>query len=615
MVRIDRQVTPRPLGQWALVGSCCVVLLLLGLPDAASGLTQSTSSTGQRPPDSTSVHRSARSLQSRFERVRLRHLPPTSGGSGGRCDEVIGRLCVWDGGEDGWTPKPEAEAIVEARDRLIGSLDSLATLIPGDPWILGQRVRYRIEAGRFDEAARAAEACELTELWRCAAYQGLALHQAQRFETAERVFEEALSRMPADVHSAWADLDPLMVSDVEDWLQNQSDPDAATAQLWEMADPLYVVPGNDRWTAHLSRLAYAMSSERTRSPHQLTWGKDLAESVVRFGWPIAWERTWLGPGENASSSAVAHDPPAAVRLFPGKEAVQGLRPEDGAEWRPWPLTRKGMQTVYLPPYLDSLAPMDAQVGYFRRPQGGLFVAAGRLSFEGYEAQLQDVDGVLAFSDLDGTGPDAALTQASADVNRGRAVRGAVHVSTASDADALQGVLSLEALFPAWRRAQRARYTVSVPLLPPDVVSVSDLVLLEPGADVASAPDLPSVMRTTLVVGPDDPIGVAFEVYGLGFRTEAVGFRVFVEKQGKGVFSRAVGWLGFGDDEEPTVLAWSEPSPTDPQALFRTAELTFPTLEEGEYDLVVVVQTTGRSEATRRRRFRVVRGTPAVQNPR
>ena len=50
----------------------------------------------------------------------------------------------------------------------------------GTEWIAGQRVRYLLEAGDEDGAVAAARACR-AERWWCAALEGLALHEAQRF--------------------------------------------------------------------------------------------------------------------------------------------------------------------------------------------------------------------------------------------------------------------------------------------------------------------------------------------------------------------------------------------------------------------------------------------------
>ena len=53
----------------------------------------------------------------------------------------------------------EAPEVVAARARLLTILDSLGAMIPGDRWILGQKVRYLIEAGRPQAADSLGVAC------------------------------------------------------------------------------------------------------------------------------------------------------------------------------------------------------------------------------------------------------------------------------------------------------------------------------------------------------------------------------------------------------------------------------------------------------------------------
>src|SRR5688500_5137559 len=109
--------------------------------------------------------RDARRAQVRFETVRRAHLPrDRSGGSPGRCDAQIGRYCYWYDSTR-LTAVPEPRQITEARSALIGQLDSAAARNPADAWIAGQRVRYLIEGGRFQDAVSAARGCRADDWW------------------------------------------------------------------------------------------------------------------------------------------------------------------------------------------------------------------------------------------------------------------------------------------------------------------------------------------------------------------------------------------------------------------------------------------------------------------
>ena len=130
--------------------------------------------------DSVRSHRHARTLQTRFERLRLRNLPRVPDGGSHECDEIIGRLCVWDDGDDDWRPKEEPAAIIDGREDLLAGLDSLSGLVPGDHWVLGQRIRYLVEAGRLEDAEAVARRCGLPGGWRCDASLGFVLHHPRK---------------------------------------------------------------------------------------------------------------------------------------------------------------------------------------------------------------------------------------------------------------------------------------------------------------------------------------------------------------------------------------------------------------------------------------------------
>src|SRR5262249_17729675 len=104
---------------------------------------------------------------------------------------------------------PEPPGTDQARADLLGALDEGARLLPGDPWIAGQRVRYLVEHARPGAAADAARECR-AERWWCMALEGFALHAQEDDGAADRAFAEALAAMPAGERCAWSDLSPLL---------------------------------------------------------------------------------------------------------------------------------------------------------------------------------------------------------------------------------------------------------------------------------------------------------------------------------------------------------------------------------------------------------------------
>ncbi|MEQ9569716.1 MAG: hypothetical protein RLN75_05955, partial [Longimicrobiales bacterium] len=161
----------------------------------------------QEARDSAAARDAARDAQGRFERERVRRVPRDRAGfSGGACDERVGRMCMFlEGRSDWWWPEREDPELTAARDRLIEALADAARHAPGDPWIVGQRVVYLGEAGRWGEALRAARDCGLraAERWWCDALEGLALHVTGRYEESEDAFDRALAAMEPEEAARW----------------------------------------------------------------------------------------------------------------------------------------------------------------------------------------------------------------------------------------------------------------------------------------------------------------------------------------------------------------------------------------------------------------------------
>lgn len=580
-------------------------------------------------PDSATVHGRARDLQARFERLRVRRLPLALGGSGPPCDDVIGRLCIWDDGSDDWTPKQEHAETSRARRELLDTLASLAETVPGDPWIFGQRIRYGVEAGlqvdaraaagRLDDAELLARSCGLPEPWRCDAYLGFVLHWRGRIVEAERVFARALADMPVELRRSWTDSEPVLGRELADWLAVHPDSARALDRVWFLADPLFLSPGNDRRTGHFSRWTHAMASERARNPHGMLWGDDMAEVLVRYGWPVGWEKHWPRAGQR-SHSVTGRDAPAATRAFPGPD-VLGFpkapdRPTDADEPVRWISPEGHARTTYLSPYLDSLGGLDGQIGRFWRGREVVLVAAARLPKVFGAPPAAREPGVHAPGSPQPATVQAGLFLApaasvridalpTADLTldvRASAMAGAAVRLRGRTPTVDWGVASLEAWWPEGRRALRARTGLGLRPLSPDLFALSDLVLLEPGTAPADLGQLLPALRASPEVEGNETLGLALELYGLGYRAESVEFRAWVEDRDPGLFRRLARRLGLAEPSEIVALQWSEAGPDRPRPLFRAFRLRLPKLEPGRYEVVVRATAPGRAPIQRRREF-------------
>lgn len=571
-------------------------------------------------PDSADIRERARKLQSRFESNRVRHLPRSLGGGRPQCDDIIGRMCIWDDGDDGWTPRDEPEEIVVLRTELLAALDSLARGIPGDHWLFGQRIRYLVEAGRLGEAASLAQRCGLPARWRCDAYMGYVRHHQKNIRGAEQAFRRALDAMPARIFADWTDPKPLLDRDLRRWLADQADSAAAMDRLWMLSDPLFLAPGNDRWTGHMSRWSYSMSSEEARNPYQLIWGDDLTRVTVRYGWPVAWERSWSTGGGRAYLVS-GHDYPGEFRAFPPQQVLGWGR--ERVEPVFWEIPDGHARSKYVPPYLDSLGVLEGQIGRFWRRNGVLVVGvwepprvepvevAPDVPGDPAEIRNRIIAGSVRRSDPEV--PTVSPLRVGLFVEQDGALEVDVRTSVASGGivrlSALApwanwGVVSLEAWSPETRRAWRLRAGMGFRHIMPDLFTLSDLLLLETGAEPAGPEEVAEVLRTATEVAGDEPLTLAFEVYGLLSPSELVDFRAWVERRDEGFFTRAVRWLGFGGGKEQVMVGWEEGGPERRGPLFRTFSIGLPDLEPGPYEVVIEVTARGHAPLEARRAFTV-----------
>ena len=571
----------------------------------------------QQVPDSSAARSRARSLQSRFERHELRHMPLTLGGDVPECDDIIGRFCIWDEGDTGWTPKEEAAEIVKARNELLDELEAVAREIPGDHWVFGQRIRYLFEAGRHAQATSLARRCALPDRWRCDAYLGYVLHRAEDISGAEQAFLNALEGMPAEMRAEWTDPDPVLDRELRRWLSEQDDSAAAVGRLWTLGDALLLAEGNDRWTAHLSRWVYAMSSEEARNPFGIRWGDDLTEIVVRYGWTTGWERSWPRGGLLPAADRVAGrgDPEAFRTLSP---AVVLERDPDGPERVPWEFAEGHTRSTHRPPYLDSLGVLDAQAGRFWRRDGVVVVGAWTAPRPGRAGVAAGARGAAGEPEPSTVPADArdpvsepvraglfveqdgvvAVDALATGAEPGGPVRLSAHAPFAD-----WGVLSMEVWAPAARQARRSRLAMGFREVPPDLFTLSDLMLLEPGSEPRDLDAMVEMLRPTTEAGGDETLGLAFEVYGLRSPAESLGFKAWVEQDAEWLLTRLVRWLGLGRKEKVT-LSWREGGPDRPGPLFRTFTIRLPNLDPGAYDVVIEVSAWGRPPLRTRRSFTV-----------
>jgi hypothetical protein len=527
--------------------------------------------------DSARTLRAARAAQAEFERLRFRHLPWTwGGGSGGRCDERIGRFCLWhDEGAPEWKAPPEPEAVRRGRERLLARLDSASALLPADPWVAGQRVRYLLDAGRRAEAVVAAGECRAEAAW-CRALEGWALHMAGEAAAADSSFTAALEALPAKEREEWTELEPLLPDgEWKAWKRLRAEmPERAERRLWWLADPLWSVPGNDRRAEHFARHVLDRLHDRARSTEGISWGDDLKEILLRYGAPVGWERIRPNHPLAQEVSVVTHYAPRSWDFLPPVEALRDpvrLEPEG------WRLDDETARSVYAPPYATAFDALEHQVARFRRGDSARVVAAYALDPDSTPAGATTEAALVLAADEDAE-PRMVRTTAG-----GR--RGVLEVEVPPGAV----VMSLETRTAAdtVRRVGRARYGLSLPAAAAGL-ALSDVLLLEaPDPLPASLEEAAPRARGSTRVRPGEQVGLFWEVYGLPARTDTVAFSLRVVRQSAGWMRRAAERVGLAEGAQPVRVRWEEETAGEPM-LARSLLLALPELPAGEYALELSV---------------------------
>ena len=549
-------------------------------------------------PDSERVLADVRSQQRRFERTRRRHFPYGYLWTG-RCDEHIGRFCLSYDEDEDWESAPEHPEVPLLRRALLDSLDAAAESLPGDSWILGQRVRYRIEGGSPSAAFDIAAPCRLEGRWWCHALAAYALHAAEEFEDSEVWFDRALAGMPGVERCRWTDLGPILRGKNRGRYTDAPCGDRAGFEslFWTLADPLWLVPGNERRTEHLSRWVLDRLQEDADSGYGLRWGRDLREILLRFGWPSGWE---IGrrryPGLRTEEAIQSHRSPEAQEFTPRAEWVHQAGPPESDAWE---LDPDRPRATWSPPY-GPIGELQHQLARFRRGDSLLIVAA-----------IDPSAGGSAQDSAASCTRETGLFLATPAGVRNRTVVEGPHT--------LRMIANVGPVRPSIRRfagvetrcldrpgaAARARYELDPegglnPLL-------SDLLLFEPVDSLPGTLDAAvGVALSSLKSRPYGVLGVFWEWYGPLSGLEPVQMTLTLAREGKSFWRRAIEWTGLAGRQTDSVgLRWDERVAALAPAA-RSVRLELPDLPEGRYRLTLEVRSSRHGEVSVSRELRIER---------
>ncbi len=539
--------------------------------------------------DSSALVKEARERQRDFERFHRSRIPVEPERQGGRCDQQIGRICIWFGGEEEADFPEELPEVGLARRELLEFLARADARI-GDAWVTGQRVRYLAESGAIGEAEGVARECGIAETWWCSALLGYVLHLRGDWIGAETAFREASATLPKRQRERWLAPRYILGGDGQKELGRgaSEERERRWSLFWRLSDPLYLVEGNDRLTDHFARWVEAENERDAENPQGLFWEDDLEETLVRYGRVVGWSRTHspqtmmrMGALQDTRRVIGHHHPRSRGYLFP----EEFLRSPSDVPPESWITAPREARTWYAPPYAPDFHGLETQVGRFRRGDEMLVVGAYRPS----PAQPPNASTEPA------RGPvEAGLFLVPEDDGELLEVRGA-------DAEGVltlrapngRYVSSLEVLDASGKRAWRARQGIRQVELVPGLVAVSDLLILENGApEPASLDEALTLVRPGVRVSRGERFTVVWEVYGLRVQQPAqvtLGFT----KGLPGFLARVGEFLGVIEPETPVEITFEETGPDAVQTVFRAMTLELPELEPGEYTLHLRLDLPGR----------------------
>ena len=552
-----------------------LVTLALQLRTVALAVPPARHAGTDEAADSARDARRARSEQASFERVRRSQLPWEPGVEG-RCEVRVGRFCWW---YDDVSPElpPESAAIVERRAALITLLDSLASRHPGDDWIAGMTVHYRVDARDRAGAERAARACGGTRWW-CDALLGYAAQAGDEPALADSAFGAALAAMPEEVRCEWPDIRAILPGDVRGRYEKLPCTDRAALEhrYWMLGRPRLAAPTNDWRTEFFARRVQGWLAKRSLTPQGLGWGDDAEELLLRYGWPVRWTRVQRsGASLTPDVSIIGHDPWPSFAFGPREILLDSLATggDDG-----WELRARQSDARYGPPGVRRVAPVEAQLARFRRGDSTLVVAAFASSDDSIRAPVAQLAVALRDGRTQATAPDStAHGVARLLVDHGPVLAG-VELT-----DSLSGTLA------------RTRLVLSA-AGDSSAVALSDILLYRAGGepvellDSALARALPGARVTR-----SEPVGVYWEAYRRGSEGDSADVAVTVERIDSG-FLRSIGQrLGLTDEDSPLRMRWTDARPVAAGTSSYAVSLDLSNLAPGRYRLSLTV-TTGAGES-------------------
>ncbi|HUQ18502.1 MAG TPA: hypothetical protein VM099_02720 [Gemmatimonadaceae bacterium] len=517
--------------------------------------------------DSVDARDKAARMLTWFERVRKANLPVKFGDPGRPCDARIGRFCQMNDTDDDKKVPKEPKPIHEAREALLRTLDSASARSPKDDWIIGQRVRYLIEAGRDTAAMRVADSCQGTTWW-CDALKGLTYHEAGDYAASDSVFHAALREMPEKDRCRFTDISVLLNEAQRKRFgkvgcgRNEN----LAARLWWLADPFLALPGNDRETEHYARQVMTRILDGTRNAHSMQWGDDMREMIVRYGWQRYWSRAPGNSFDPFGGPVTGHEAAPNYHFFPATTKVDSVTDIDESTWN---FKDRYSEERYSPSVAANFGDFEGQVALFRRGDSVQVVTAYDLTpdttYNGPEVHTALV--------LQRNESEAPL------ISQATTPRGWFSLTMSST----PRLLSLESWNAEKKRGGRLRRSIWLPPLAPGSVGVSDILMFDAsGGDVNDLSGILPVALGTTALKPTKKLGLYWETYGVARQDSALPVSLTLSRISSGL-RKLVESIGLGKQSTPMSIAWRE-TPVMGGLATRSVVLDLSLIPRGRYKL-------------------------------
>ena len=523
--------------------------------------------------------------------MRRAALPVVDGRGEQRCDVTDGAFCYWYDSTTRPPDKSEPRRVIAARGTLLAVLDSLGARAPDAGEIVGQRVRYRLDAGDTTEAIRIAESECAAARWWCGMLAGFARHAASDFHGAEAAFDDALAAMDPGARCRWEDLSPLLPSEARSRHRARScaEREAAARRIWWLATPLLSADANDFRTEFLARRTAAALESHVASLGSGPSRRGGGEISLRYGRPEWWTRERPSPAMGTTTPhIVSHERVPSFAFIPDARILDDTTtlPVAGD----WHTAGAMPSSRYAPVYARSWREIPAQVARLLRGDSMLVVA----SF--------DVTGDPAM-----TAPVASLAvsggprEGTARSRRVMTGRGVLTVAVPRRDLRGVGVASIEIVDTAARAV--ARHRAGVAALPDLPLTVSDLLLFTPapsadrGRAMPYLDDVAARAITDLRVHTPE-LGVYWEAYGASIRGP-VTMSLTVERTGRSWLERAGVRAGVVSRDRPLEIRWQDTPPAPGVPATRSVIVNLARLTNGEYRIRLEVRGDGLSATSER----------------